>query len=157
MDFSVPVVQLQAQLLEYQSQQKEIERKLQQPDTDQSELQGLLDDIKEIIAAYKEVLQSKGVATSTVEQDKKKPVSSAPPTLKGITKKKSKGRKDQALKERVLSWQQFHSKHGARRKSIFQSPEEGSRTRVGFQGSPGTLTAIPPRKKHEFVNLNQDN
>lgn len=61
----MPVVQLQAQLLEYQSQQKEIERKLQQPDTDQSELQGLLDDIKEIIAAYKEVLQSKGVATST--------------------------------------------------------------------------------------------
>ncbi|GJD07546.1 hypothetical protein Gasu2_19010 [Galdieria sulphuraria] len=156
MDLSAPVWQLQAELLNYQKQLKEIETKLREPNADQNELQGIAADIRDIIAAYKEMLLSKGIQieniNSTLLQNNSYPKkeqrhsgANNGPTVKPVTKKpkKSKGRKEEALKERVQSWQQFHSKYGARRKSIFQSPEEGSRTRVGFQGSPGTLTAIP--------------
>ncbi|GJQ11564.1 hypothetical protein GpartN1_g3355.t1 [Galdieria partita] len=169
MDLSAPVWQLQAELLKYQSQLKEIELKMNEPNAEKSELEGLAADMRDIISAYKEMLLSKGVKLENMEnsvlqknvlvkKEQNQSGANPGPTLKTIAKKpkKSKGRKEEALKERVQSWQQFHSKHGARRKSIFQSPEEGSRTRVGFQGSPGTLTAIPERKKHEFVNINED-
>lgn len=154
MDFAAPIWQLQQQLVQYQSQLEEIEKKLKESET--TELQELARDIREIITAYKEVLQSKGVAIGkccfvcgflwlpfveengqqNMLQKERQTTGYNKPIMKPVTKKarKSKGRKEEALKERVASWQQFHSKHGARRKSIFQSPEEGSRTRVGFQG-----------------------
>eukprot|EP00871_Galdieria_phlegrea_P003583 jgi/Galph1/4225/GphlegSOOS_G2894.1 len=167
MNVSAPVWQLQSELVKYQSQLFEIEKQLKSKSDSTEELEALSKDILDIIAAYKEVLRARGVSEEALnapaeaghasEHKASKPAPSSKRQPKAaqttITKKtkKSKGRKEEELRERVNSWKQFHSKYGAKRESIFRSPDEGSRTRVGFQGSPGTLTVIPERRKHEFL------